>query len=221
MTDSTPREPQRYETTLSLPEPGRDFTVFPARPLGNRCPRWYRTHSANLDPWWFASSSEGAGGRFDLPEPSGTLNTAESPETSARESLGHLLVGARQIPETSVLNRTISTLEFSAMKVADFNSSQAPQYGVSPGDVVAPQPGGYQKTQAWALAMHSAGHKGIVARSRFATASNKECLFIFGPSGANKPSGAEVLETCSLRKMVESMNYKILPTPSSEELDIR
>lgn len=208
----------RFRSTLSLPDEGRDYADFPHRSLPARCPRWFRVHARNYSPWYFAS----ARGRFDLPEPRGTLNTASAPEVAVRESLGSVLVGTRVIPESAVAGRRVSSLELPALRVADYNTGEAAAFGIVPGDVSAPQTTGYETTQAWATVMDSTGFDGIVARSRFGAGYNPECLFIFGKAGEHQPPGAEIIEIESqdLHQLALTMGFSVEPIPTSGELVI-
>lgn len=209
-------EPTRSESTLSLPDEGRDFVAFPHRSFAARCPRWYRAHDTARQPWWFSSES----GRFDLSHPRGTLNAASSPECAARESLGRVLWGSPSLPESAIDGRTVSCLELPAVQVADFNCGEAASYGIVPGDVTGPLEDGYTITQTWAKVMDLARFDGIIARSRFAPGA-AECLFLFGPAGEHVKGATLSSETRTLRAIVSTMpGYSIERTPSSDELCI-
>lgn len=201
----------RASSTLKPPEPGRDYSGFPAYHHRLHVQR-YRAHGLH-SPWYFSSSV----GRFNLEAPKGTLNCASTEEVAVREFLGLALVGDPAIPASMIADRWISHLEIPAFKAADFTVGAAAMFGVVPGDITAPMDEEYVMTRAWAAALDAAGFEGIQSRSRFGVGTNPTCLFVFGSTGERVIGSISARVT--MRSVIETMlGYTIDSIPTSEVL---
>lgn len=205
----------RSASTLR-PSSDDDGRRLPGRRIGGKGESWFRTHPADLEPWWFGSGV----GRFNLRPPRGTLNAANSASTSAREALGAVLVGSAELPLSAVEGRVVSCLVIPVLRVADFTDGGAVEAGIVPGDVSGPQDDDYETTRTWAFQVDRAGFDGIVSRSRFGTGSDPLCLYWFGEAGEHVPEGSAVDAGRSgwLHDVVTAMGIRVIRPPSSNEL---
>jgi hypothetical protein len=134
---------------VPLGGPPASFDGFPSLPTSGRL---YRIHRSDPDPLYF--SSTGAG-RFDLPAPSGTLYTAETPVGAFLE-----VFRGRLIPSAEIAARTLTTIARTRdrLVLADCTNPGARAFGVTAAIHSTPD---YDLTQRWALAFAEAGFDGI------------------------------------------------------------
>lgn len=206
----------RAATTLLPPDPSRDYSSFPTYKHKDRL-RWFRAHERSYSPWWFSSTS----GRFNLYAPRGTLNVGSSLTTALRESLGPVLLGTPDLPETALTGRTVSCLEIPGLAAADFLHEAAPTFGVLAGDAAASVDADYSVTRAWAAALDQAGMEGIRSRSRCGAGADPQCLYIFGKAGEHEIGEILQGESRSATAVATEMaGYSIISVPDSGSLVI-
>ncbi len=171
MTDG--EEPGRQRVALAAPPD--DLTGFPTSALAGE---WYRAHTAQLAPWWFAHDGHG---RFDLREPHGTCYLGSHVMVAVRERLGETLSRAGMISAIEADRMVVSRLPVEAT-AADATRQSATRYGVTRElGTVTP----YQLPQRWAAALHAAGHAAIRYWARFSVGSLLYAAGLFGAAGAD------------------------------------
>ncbi|WP_083309619.1 MULTISPECIES: RES family NAD+ phosphorylase [Rothia] len=117
------------------------------------------------------------GGRFDLPKPFGTCNTATDPFTAMHESFGQKSAG---ITVEEFVNKAVT--ELLIMKILRLADYTKPSPYIVPGDISGPLVGGYGVTQEWAKKMKDLGFDGIYSRSCH---GDGFCVYIFGDGGVH------------------------------------
>lgn len=184
----------RHLSTVTPPPAGLKASDLPELYVGpgTEHETVFRAHSLTLnnkpcDARYYASSSHNtnsgfAGGRFDLPYPAGTCNTAANEYTAFRERIGRMVVDGF-IPETFLSNTLVTELRIKhRLLLADFSK---PGPGYIPGDITGPLPGedGYHATQLWAEALKKLGFDGIIARARH---NDGYVIYLFGSAGVQE-----------------------------------
>lgn len=164
---------------------------------------------------WFYSSGLG---RFDLPDPYGTLNVAEERLGAVFESFGSLLVGRRWVRREEVDRRKLVALKMqSTIELTDLRSSSGMQAGVVPGELTGADDN-YNRTQMLASAIHQAGRDGLAAPLRFGSAFRQDGFFIFGSTGQRHLPATEEL---SMNEALEQMGYKVVSAPPSSAITLK
>lgn len=125
-------------------------------------------------PWWF--SSDGSG-RFDLPAPHGTCYLAEDPVAALLEVTRGLTVLSEDFLAARRLFTTSLTTE---LRLADLTAPRAYSFGVT-GELSATFD--YDKPQAWAGGLHTAGFEGIGYHIRHDPRSSFGAVALFGRAG--------------------------------------
>lgn len=177
------------------------WRLHAARPL-------YRMHRQARNPWWF---SHAGSGRFDLPPPRGTCYVALQP-------LGTFVEVFREIDrvsEASVAARRVSVLHVpGAVPVADCTARAARGFGVTAAIHSSER---YDLTQAWAVALASAGFHGVRYWVSHDPAQRLVGVALFGRAGATggpvaatEPVGPDLLEAARLQ-----FGIHVLPAPHS------
>jgi hypothetical protein len=167
---------------------------FPHFILGPSFGQWWKVHSADYGPWWFASSDVAGRdpttvGRFDLPLPQGTLYVGNYLDASASEALRTTGVEAREAQEAAN-KRRLSAMpldQFHGKKIADFTSAAVDRFG-APLDIAALS---RSDARPWASMAHRSGFAGILYRLR-EDPKRRLGLALFAESGtspepANQP----------------------------------
>lgn len=184
-----------------------DLAGFPTKQLRNGV-RWYRAHRRELGAWYFDS---GPGGRFNLHGAKGTCYAASTAEAAVREIIGPDFVQGRQVFDTLVDARVVSTVVLPTFCcVAKLTDAGAAAYRVSNELSSMTR---YGIPQAWAAAFDAHGFDGIWYQPRFSPGEGR-ALALFGPSGAGDP-GTYRTEAGrqSLRSVIEGMpGIEIIPT---------
>lgn len=193
MTKNTP-DNRRHTSSLIPPGPNITRSAYPSLLIGpnTKLKTVFRAHShmrgnTLCDSRFFASFTENvtdksSAGRFDLPRPAGTCNTAVDEYTAFRERLGRTAVDGL-VSETFVSNTLVTELRIKRpLLLADFSK---PGPGYIPGDITGPLPGedGYQPTQQWSQHMYELGFDGIIARARH---NDGYAIYLFGPAGVQE-----------------------------------
>lgn len=204
----------RHLSTLKTPPANlkaSDLPVVYAGP-GTKLEKVYRAHnltqkdkstSSNVlrDPRYYASSfieenGEVGGGRFDLPDPFGTCNTAIDPFTALHESLGQKPAGITG--EDLVSKAVTELLIMKPLRLVDFTK---PTPYIVPGDISGPLVDGYGVTQEWAKKMKDLGYDGIYSRSRH---GDGFCIYIFGNQGVHTDL-LKIVDSCPARYVYREM----------------
>lgn len=153
--------------------------LTPARTL-------YRAHHADNGPGWFAST----GGRFDLPDPHGTLYAADDTETALRERFGAVFAQSGVITHATAAETTVTALPGILGQYANIGHAAAARFGVLRELSTMTS---YTIPQRWAHAFHQLGLKGVRYPSRFTTAPGPNAWAIFGEHGAHTiPTGEQI-----------------------------
>jgi hypothetical protein len=172
----------------------------------------FRSHRQDRGPCWFSHSGEG---RFDLAAPQGTCYVAESEVVTLLETWG----GLRVVPDYVVAERNSSYMRvMSDVRVADFTSNLAVQYGITAEAFTITD---YARTQLWAGALSRAGFGGIRYWARHDLAHTAACLALFGPAdpGAATAEFAVVAadhlptRTDLLDQLEQETGITVLPVP--------
>ncbi len=228
MTKKTP-DNHRHTSSLIPPDPNITRSAYPSLLIGpnTSLKTVFRAHSHMLgntlcDPRFFASitkniTDNSSTGRFDLPYPAGTCNTAADEYTAFRERLGRMAVDGF-VSETFLSNTLVTELSIKRpLLLADFGK---PGPGYIPGDITGPLPdkGGYQPTQQWSERMHELGFDGIIARARH---NDGYAIYLFGPAGVQE-GFFDVVGTRLGMDVYWEMNAKgeFLPKLMSSDVDI-
>lgn len=195
------------------PDPARDYSRFPPARVRTGARRW-RVHQRRFQPWFYSS---GAGGRFNLDDPFGTLYVASHPDVALRESAGTDMVGTTIIDADWADRRAVSHMPMEARTLANLRSSRAPSFGIIPGEVTGPFMA-YRLTRAWAATFHGCGFGGVRYTSRFAPPGAMYCEAVFGQAG---PVDGQVCSTTTVRELVATMpDYRLVEIPSSRDIMI-
>lgn len=153
---------------------------FPAAQLDASWGHWWRIHSAEYGPWYFASDNGERPvvevGRFDLPSPLGTIYLAEHSTATAAES-ARAIVETHAESQNALDDRRLSQISLErwhGLRVADFTAPQAVPAQVEQLD--------RDQARPWAAAAHAAGFAGIVYRLR-EDPQSRRALAMFGSAG--------------------------------------
>lgn len=156
-------------------------------------------------------------GRFDLAEPEGTCYLASDEISALLEVIGpELLRGA--ISSEFLAARSLRKLQLpEEREVADLTSRETVRFGVTAeiGTLIP-----YDRPQAWASALHSAGHSGIAYWPRHDPA-RKIALAIFGPHGERKrwKKGREAsLSPELIERLLVECGIEVLDVPRANEI---
>ena len=189
------------------------------RPTGTH---WYREHGhrpadADVGCWWFAAlpTDPAKGGRFDLPVPDGTCYLANSQRAAAMERVGRFTSAHLPVPAGLVVGRVVSTVETSTLPATAGNLTAArshTHFGVT-GELFTMSD--YGVTQAWAAAIHDAGHDGLVYTPRFSP--NGRAFAAFGPQGAHPRA---VVSTRTLQEVLDRAQVTVVDTPLRSALTV-
>jgi hypothetical protein len=161
---------------------------FPQFKLGPSFGQWWRIHSAENGPWWFASDSPerpaGGAGRFDLPKPHGSCYLGNYLDGVAAEVIRESDVPPKEAQEAAN-KRCLSVMPLDrwyALPIADFTSAAVEWFGaptqISELDRADARP--------WAAAAHAAGFGGILYRLG-EDPKKRLGLALFGRAGENVP----------------------------------
>lgn len=165
--------------------------------------------------WWFASfaSDDEPTGRFDLPDPRGTLYVAETASAAARERCGRFLAAGTPIPEDDVDGRVVSRISASLSGLADLTSPNAAVIGVT-GEIHTVDD--YRLTTTWSAGADAAGFSGLRYTPRF-TPGGEAAFAIFGPTGAEPPAGFYIEAVVPLADLLADMGVYPRVLPRAEE----
>ncbi|HEY1566942.1 MAG TPA: RES family NAD+ phosphorylase [Solirubrobacteraceae bacterium] len=178
-----------------MPEPDGPLvlTEFPLTIVSAGWGRWWRVHSKDYGPWFYASDDSERDpesiGRFDLPKPHGTLYVGEYIPGTAPEAVREADVAAAE-SQAAYNARRLSALPLDAyhgLAVADFTSSSVARFG-APADIAAlPR----SEARPWARAAHEGQFHGILYRLR-EDPKRRRGLALFGDGGpADPPRGQQ------------------------------
>lgn len=162
--------------------------AFPSFVLGSNFGQWWKVHSKDYGPWFFASDESKRPpesiGRFDLPAPYGTLYVGDYLGGVAPESVRQQGVSPVD-SQIAYNNRRLSAMPLGAYygkRIADFTSGAVPRFG-APADVAAlPR----VEARAWGRAAHSGDFSGLLYRLR-EDPKHRLGLALFGDAGASEP----------------------------------
>lgn len=179
----------------------------------------YRCHSRRLldgrtqGSWFFASGF----GRFDLPEPDGTLNVAREPIGAVKESFGHLLIGATRLRREEVEARKLVHLTLvHGVDVADLFDTTAAHAGIVTGELTNTGPD-YAPFQSLAASFRVVGVDGLAAPLRFSINEHTVGYYLFGIAGPRAwPTGTEE----RLDALLTDRGYTIEDPPTSRAITL-
>lgn len=171
-------DPVTGRVQVVLGEPPPKLEGFPTTDAAGD---WYRAHSADHGPWWFAHDG---GGRFDLDPPHGTCYLGSHVEVAVRERLGQTLVAAGMIPGTEADRMVVSQLRVDTpMVAADMTNQRATDFGVTR-ELGTLTP--YDLPRRWAAALRAHGLGGLRYWPRFSLDGGMRALAVFGSAGADQ-----------------------------------
>lgn len=161
-------------------EPPADLSTFPTTrlPVGSTAWRIFLAHDPASgqprSPWFFSSG----GGRFDLPAPMGSCYLSDRAQGAWLE----VFRGTGLVDRTDVDRRRLvrATRTEPPSEAADLRSARARRYGVT-ADLVAGDR--YDLPQRWAAALHTAGHRALVATARHDPTHRSRTVVLFGGAG--------------------------------------
>jgi RES domain len=205
----------RQDLSTRRPAPSRlewppdDLGRFPAYSL-RRGTEIHRNHRWDKDPWWFASSGEG---RFDLVgrQGFGTCCLAQRPVGGLLEAFK----GLRVVSEDAVdKRREFSTTVSRGLRLANCCVKAASRFGVN---AEIHSTTDYDKTHAWAAALHKAGFDGIRYFLRSDPALKLIGYALFDEAGeappGRWPSGrSDRVAPATLREARE-YGFEVIPVP--------
>ncbi len=207
---------RRQAVSLGWPpqNPG-ELEGFPRRTLALDLPLW-RVVREGRGPWWFASSGFG---RFDLPEPRGTCYLAGDEVSALLEAVGPERMGGG-ISTRFFRRRRIRRLQVpDARSLADLTSRRCAGYGITLEiHTVVP----YDRTRAWAEALHRAGAEGLLYSARHDPAGG-EAVALFDQAGERKswPRGPEQpIEPGLIERLKDECGVAVIDVPKLSELQI-
>lgn len=210
----TPADRQRQNQRE--PDPRLDFSQFPARAIA-RGTTWWRNHGPD-GPWWFASDSDG---RFNLPQPDGTLYLASSRAVAVMELVGPDHLRSGRVPEAVVHDRVVSKLILPhAVRAAKLGVRRAAVMFRASVALIDMTP--YTVPQAWAAMFRSKAFGGVAYQARHG-GSRDHALAVFGKAGARDwsrdPSPVPVIEALPpgvrvVRRPTSTRSLHIIDKPS-------
>ncbi|MFL5828155.1 MAG: RES domain-containing protein [Thermoleophilaceae bacterium] len=157
---------------------------FPSFELGPPFGQWWKVHSDQYGPWYFSSDDgrrdPATVGRFDLPEPNGTLYVGDYLGGVLPEAVRQTGVAAHE-SQAAYNTRRLSAMpldDFYGKRIADFTSGAVRYFGAP--DDVAGLP--CDEARPWARAAHAGGFAGILYRLR-EDPNRRLGLALFGPAG--------------------------------------
>lgn len=233
---NTQKNTPRSKSTITPPDPNRPIADYPQVHVGPGTNHEvaFRAHDLLLDnslcdSRFFSSSTdivadttestdtaeEAVGGRFDLPAPAGTCNTAADAFTALRERLGSRIQPDQDISADDLFETQVTELRVvRQLLLADFRKP-GPKY--IPGDIAGPISGnhGYRLTQQWAQHMHKLGFDGIIARSRH---GDGDTMFFFGSEGVQEDF-FKISSSRSAHDVYKDMAESDPSIPGIDELD--
>ena len=135
------------------------------------------------------------------------------------ESIGHELGNGVISSEYLDARRIFGWELAAALPVANLVSRRAVGFDVT-NELSTMTP--YGIPQAWARALHEAGHGGIRYRTRFDTGATARGIAHFGPAGpAHRPAGRPVAIDQRLRQRLhDECGLRIVPPPRLDELEV-
>jgi hypothetical protein len=162
------------------------------RPIGNH---WYREHghrpgASDGGCWYYASlpTDPTTGGRFDVPVPAGTCYFANRPLVAALERVGRFTAQHKPVPADLVDGRSVTTIDTVSLPGKAVNllaKRAATHFGIT-GELFTMSD--YSVPQAWADAIHQAGHQALVYTPRFSP--HGRAIAVFGAQGSQPQSTA-------------------------------
>lgn len=203
----------------------RALREAPGRATLNRLPRTelsgtvFREHADRPDEdrgcWWFSSTPRGGepGGRFDLPEPRGTMYVAETPAAAARERCGRFLAAHAPIPESLVFGRVVSAITATVSDLGDLTDPDSAAVGVT-GEIHSADD--YRLTSSWSAAADAIGLAGLKYMPRF-TPGGEAAFALFGPAGESVPHGCAAVSVQTLAEVLVEMGVFPRALPRTAE----
>ncbi len=159
---------------------------FPSFVLGPAFGQWWKVHSKQYGPWFFASDDPQRAtlGRFDLPAPHGTLYIGDYLGGVAPEAVREQGVTDAE-SQRAYNDRRLSAIpldSYHGKRVADFTSGAVRYFG-APVDVASLL---RAHARPWARAASYGGFEGILYRLR-EDPKRRLGLALFGDAGAPDP----------------------------------
>lgn len=211
----SPTGPRRSDPAQQSPEPGRDYTDFPAHQStrGERC---FRNHDLRTGgdngAWWFSSapSNPNDGGRYDLPTPDGTCYLAMSEAGAVWERIGPDHAKFGWVWSDLLDNRVISELHLPHdVSAADISNADAAVYRVTNELITTSD---YALTQDWARTLHQHGFDAVISSLRFSPGGDKG-LALFGPTGAPDPAWDGDPDPAPIKPLVHLLGIDVIDRP--------
>jgi hypothetical protein len=204
------------DVDLTEPPGERDrLAKFPDRqlPIGRRL---HRVHHAGLGPCWFHSSEEEStsGGRFDLSAPNGSSYWALQEAAAFLETVVRRPVVMIPLELLHRFHLTTVTLP-SPLTAANSPVQKARGFGLTAEFHTTTD---YPLTRRWARALHSAGHRALIAIPRHDVTARLRTVILFGRGGEHQPRGwARRLSTgpipASLVDQMSAWGLRVVPIP--------
>ena len=203
------------DRTPSLPPPPQNLKGFPTSTLKLRA-TVARSHSVDFGPWWFSSTPEKGGGRFDLVSPMGTCYVADSVEAAVRERLRDGILQHRVVTMKMADSFAVSLFCVpQPFRCANIAHDKAALFGVTR-ELESLTPTDYPKSREWAEALLTAGFQGIRYGARF-TPGKANAWALFGRAGDVEP-GPEVITALSGRQACRRAGLSVIGPPKDSLL---
>ncbi|MDR1712296.1 MAG: RES family NAD+ phosphorylase [Propionibacteriaceae bacterium] len=175
----------------------------------------YRAHSVSNDPWWFSGTGLG---RFDLPEPMGTLYVADNLETAVRERLRERVVAAGVVSPALAATFSVAKATMnSTWRCGHVSARSAARVGITR-ELCACPPSMYPVSQAWAVAICESGFSGIRYGARFMP-GKANAWALFGTAGVS-PSVANAVAEIDAAAACVKAGIAIQGPPELRSLDV-
>jgi hypothetical protein len=181
---------------------------------------WYREHGHRpgaIDGgcWYYASLPEDptTGGRFDVPATDGTCYFANRVLVAALERVGRFTAQHKPVPADLVDGRVITTIDVTTLPDRTVNlvaKRAATHFGVT-GELFTMSD--YSVPQAWANAIHQAGHSALLYTPRFSPQGR--AIAAFGPQG---PQPKPTAGTQPLTDVLAAEGVAAVAIPSASAL---
>lgn len=175
--------------------------------------RLWRVHAAGSEPWYF---DRGPHGRFNLPGP-GTCYLAQERLGAFVEKFGRLLRPGGVIPEPLVEGQRLSRLRPPRAELVDLTDPRV--LGLAGLTAEIHSTTDYSLTQAWALALHEAGYRGIRYRARHDPRGGLTSIALFGSDRPPRSAASTAeLPLDLIHEAAETFAISVLPRRHSRRL---
>lgn len=181
---------------------------------------WYREHghrrsAADGGCWYYAPlpADPATGGRFDVPAPDGTCYFANRPLVAAMERVGRFTAQHKPVPADLVDGRVVSTIDTATLpdRAVNLVVKRAATHFQVTGELFTMAD--YSVPQAWADAIHRAGHAALLYTPRFSPSGR--AIAAFGPQG---PQLQPTTRRQPLKDVLDDAGISVVSIPPASAL---